>query len=306
MSTVLRGRLDMLVAAALFSTGGAAIKACTLSSWQVASFRSGVACLAVLVFLPDARLGIGRSALLVGAAYAATMVLFVLSNKLTTAAAAIFLQYTAPLYIVLAGPWLLEEPIRRRDLALLGVMGVGLSLFFLGNAPIASAPRPILGNVLALFSGVTWATTAMGLRWIARSEGEARATTAASVLLGNIFAFLACLPAALPATSARPTDWLLVGYLGVFQIGGAYYFLTRGLRELPALEASMLLLLEPALNPVWAWIFQRERLGLAGLAGAGILLAATAFKTWDDTRRRASSLPNGITAAPEAPSGFSA
>src|SRR6185436_18210309 len=107
-----RARLLLIAAAALFSTGGAAIKATSLTGWQVASFRSAVAAAALAAFLPGARRRWTWGTVAVGAAYAATMVLFVLSNKLTTAANTIFLQSTAPLYLLLLGPWLLHEPIR--------------------------------------------------------------------------------------------------------------------------------------------------------------------------------------------------
>jgi drug/metabolite transporter (DMT)-like permease len=125
----------LLAAAALFSTGGAAIKATTLTGWQVASFRSGIAGIAVMLMIPAARRGWSGRSLLVGAAYAATMILFVQANKLTTAASSIFLQSTAPIYLVLLGPWLLGEHNRRRDFLLMGAMSVGLALcFFFCNA----------------------------------------------------------------------------------------------------------------------------------------------------------------------------
>jgi drug/metabolite transporter (DMT)-like permease len=278
-------RLDVLAAALLFSTGGAAIKACSLSSWQVASFRSAVACLVVLVILPESRRRWSGRTLAVGFAYATTMVLFVVANKLTTAANTIFLQYTAPLYLVLAGPLLLDEPLRARDLAFLAIAGGSLSLFFV-DAPVAStsAPQPLLGNALALLSGVSWATTALGLRWMARYQSGG-APVATAVACGNLIALLAALPMALPVTAYTSLDVAMILYLGVFQISGAYFFLTRGLRSVPVLEASLLLLLEPVLNPVWAWLVHGERPGPWSLFGGAILLVATTVKTWNDSRR---------------------
>src|SRR5688572_9564853 len=105
-------RFEILAAAALFSTGGAAIKACELSSWQVASFRSGVAAIAILLMAPAARRGWTWKTLAVGVSYAATVILFVLANKTTTSANSIFLQSTAPLYLLLLAPVLLDEPVR--------------------------------------------------------------------------------------------------------------------------------------------------------------------------------------------------
>src|SRR6185369_2764791 len=128
-------RLEVLATAALFSTGGAAIKAVHLTGFQVASVRSGIAAVTLLLLLPAARRRPTGKALAVSVAYALTMVLFVLANKLTTSASAIFLQDASPLYILLLGPWLLQEPIRRRDLGFMVALGAGLSLFFVGLDP---------------------------------------------------------------------------------------------------------------------------------------------------------------------------
>lgn len=279
-----RHRLQLVAAAALFSTGGAAIKATALTSWQVASFRSGVAALTVLLLVRAARRGWTWHALLVGVAYAATMVLFVQSNKLTTSANAIFLQSTAPVYVLLLSPFLLRERIRRADLVFMAGVGAGLALFFAGaEAPVATAPNPRLGNYLALLSGVCWAATVMGLRWMgSRAGGEG--TALPTVVLGNAIAFLACLPLALPAPGTGPADWAVITYLGVFQIAAAYLLVTAGIKHVPALEASTLLLVEPALNPLWAWMVHGERPGAWSLAGGAVILGATLAKSWWDTR----------------------
>jgi drug/metabolite transporter, DME family len=270
-------RLQLLGAALLFSTGGAAIKATALSAWQVASFRSGIAALALLLLLPAARRGWSPRVLLVALAYAATLTLFVLANRLTTSANTIFLQSTAPLYILLLGPWLLKEPVRRSDLTFMGALAVGLSLFFVAaEAPVATAPDPLAGNVLATLSGLCWALTMVGLRWLgAEGKGEAGVAT---VALGNVVAFLAALPMALPVAAVGVSDWAIVSYLGVFQIAGAYVLLTAGIRHVRALEASILLLVEPALNPVWAWLVHGEVPSRWGMAGGAVILGAMIAK----------------------------
>lgn len=274
MTVALSDRLRIIAAATLFSTGGAAIKATSLSGWQVASFRSGLAALAVFLLVPAARRGWSRGVVLVSVVYAATMVLFVVSNKATTAANAIFLQSTAPLYILVLAPWLLKEHARRSDYYTMGALVVGLLLVVAGLPPAAAtAPNPVLGNALALASGVSWALTLMGLRWLgARADGATATMT--TVVAGNALAFLVCLPMALPLAGATATDAAIVGYLGLVQIGLAYVLMTRGIRGVPAVEASMLLLLEPALNPIWAWVVHGERPGTLPVVGGAVILAA--------------------------------
>lgn len=276
-------RLQVLAAALLFSTGGAAIKACSFDGLQVASLRSGIAALALPLLLGAARRGWGRPRTwLVGVAYAATLVLFVTSTKLTTAANAIFLQSTAPLWILALGPWLLAERFRGRDLAFLGVAAAGLAALFAGTAPpSATAPDPATGNLLALASSVTWALTIVGLRWLERS-GERGGLAAAAA--GNLVAFVVVLPWAWPIPAAGALDWLTLGWLGVFQIGLAYLFLTRGLGRVAALEASLLLLVEPVLNPLWTWLVHNENPGGWPVAGGALVLAAITVKALADAR----------------------
>jgi drug/metabolite transporter, DME family len=283
MAPTTADRLRVLGAAALFSTGGAVIKAIGLTGWQVASFRSGIAALALFLMMSDARRRPGWRDLLVGLSYAATMVLFVLSNKLTTSASAIFLQSTSPLYILLLGPLLLHERIRRRDVGLMLALAVGLTCVFVGLDPASqTAPNPLRGNVFALLSGISWATTVMGMRFLGRSGSAAMAA-----VWGNVFAFLLCLPMALPVAEVSALDAGLLTYLGVFQIGVAYVFLTRAMSRVPALEASLLLLLEPVINPIWSWLVHGEQPSAWSLAGGGLILLATTVKTWADARRPA-------------------
>ena len=272
-------RLQLLCAALLFSTGGAAIKAVSLGGWQVACFRSGVAALVLLALVPGARRAWSWRVPLVGLAYAITLILFVLSNKLTTAANAIFLQSAAPLYLLLLGPWLLKEPIRRSDLILVAIVAAGMSLFFVGReTALSTAPHPFRGNLVALVAGITWALTLVGLRWIGSRQGGAQAGMA-TVLAGNALACLVCLPKALPLASFPVRDMLIVGYLGAFQIGLAYVFLTRAMRVVPALEASLLLMAEPALSPVWAALVHGERPATLAILGGALILSATLART---------------------------
>jgi drug/metabolite transporter (DMT)-like permease len=278
-----RNRLLLLAAATLFSTGGAAIKAATMTSWQVAGFRSGVAALALTLLVPAARRGWTWKLVSVGAAYASVLVLFVLATRLTTAANAIFLQSTAPVYLLLLAPLLLHERIRRSDLLFIGAIGAGMALVLLGgHNATASAPDPALGDRYAALSGLAWALTMSGLRWIGRSGPDNASTPAVAV--GNLIAFLACLPMALPVLHITTTDVVVLLYLGVFQIGLAYFCVTRAIRYVPAFEATALLLLEPALNPLWTWLVQHETPGVPAVAGGMVILLATGVHTWIESR----------------------
>jgi drug/metabolite transporter (DMT)-like permease len=273
--------LQAVGAALLFSTGGAAIKTAAFSATQVASIRSGIAA-AMLLLWYRGRVRWSGPALLVGIAYAATLVLFVGATRLTTAASAIFLQSTAPLYIALLGPALLGERFRTRDIGLLAAVVVGLALCLTGAAASSvTAPDPATGNVLGVVCGVTWALTLVGLRWTARRDDDA---TLSAVVAGNVMAFLAGSLAAWPLPSVPAVDWATLGYLGVFQIGVAYILLTAAVRELPALDVALLLLLEPVLNPVWAWLVRGEAPGGWALAGGAVILAASGAQALVDSR----------------------
>ena len=291
MSSATSARLRLALAAILFSTGGAAIKAAAFTSWQIAGFRSGVAALVLWLLVPAARRGWTWRVVLVGAAYAATLVLFVLANRLTTSANTIFLQSTAPLYVLVLGPWLLHEPVRPGDVGFMAAVGLGLVLFFVGvESPLVTAPDPARGNLLAAGSGVTWAITVCGLRWMGAREAG-RGSGMAAVVVGNLLAFGAALPNALPIGAHRLADWGVIVYLGAFQIGLAYVLVTSALRELPALEASIILLIEPALNPLWTWAVHGEVPGAFALAGGVLILGATTVRTWLDARGRPAAAP---------------
>jgi drug/metabolite transporter, DME family len=285
------GRLQVLAAALLFSTGGAGIKAAAFTGLQVSALRSGIAALVLLMLLRGLSRGRGMRLLVLspamlatGIVYAATVTLFVLSTKLTTAANAIFLQATAPLYLLLLAPLVLHERFRPRDVAFLLSVAAGLILCVIGQPqPTTTAPDPIKGNLLAVVCSITWALTLLGLRYIQRNQTQTTAGLSA-VTLGNLLASLAAWPFAWPLPVASAVEWATLVYLGVCQIGVAYVFLTAAMRVLPALEVSLLLLIEPVLNPIWTWMIRSERAGTYTIIGGVIIIAATAIKSIYDSR----------------------
>jgi len=273
-------RLLLIVAAVLFSTGGVAIKYNNLTAWQVACSRSILAAAVLWVALPGTRRRWTMPLFAVGCAYAVMMILFVWSTKLTTSANAIFLQSTAPLYLLFIGPIFLKEPIYRRDWILLLAMLAGMSLFFAGVEPtLATAPDPALGNVLAAVSGLAWALVVAGLRWMGRNDPSGDAGIA-TVFIGNIIGFAIALGPAMPFVNVKLTDVLVVTYLGACQIALAYICFAKGMPHVRAFEAAAILLVEPALNPIWTWWILGERPSTLATAGGTILLLATAANAW--------------------------
>jgi len=284
MSSQAINRLLLVAAAVLFSTGGAAIKAASLTGWQIASFRSGIAAIAVALLVPAARRNWTRRTGLVAVAYAATVILFVLANRMTTSANAIYLQSTAPLYLLLIAPVALHERIRPPDVLFALAIAFGLSLFFFARENVAAtAPDPFTGNLLAVASGLAWAFAVAGMRWLGRGSKDGAAGRA-MVVAGNLLAFAVALPMALPVTHVSFGDAAVLLYLGIFQIGVAYWCLTRGISHVPAFEAATLLLIEPAINPIWTWLVHGERPSALALTGGGVILGATLVNTWLKSR----------------------
>ena len=262
----------------LFSTGGAAVKATAFSGWQVASLRSGIAAVALLIFVPATRRRWTLSTLAVGLAFALGMILFVIANKNTTTANAIFLQAASPLYLLVLAPLLLKERVVPADLWAMAVIAAGLALVISGSPRATTlSPNPVLGNTLAILSGVAISLSTLGLRWLG-TKPDGKGQQSAVLVAGNVMACVICVPFALPIADVGAGDWALITYLGVFQIGLAYLFVTRGLRAVPVVEASLLMLVEPAINPLWTWLIHGEAPGGVVLAGGLLILGASVLR----------------------------
>lgn len=274
-------RMRVVAAAVLFSSGGTAIKLCGFGPWQLAAGRAVVAALAMVVLIPEARRGWSWRAPVVGLAYAGAGLLFILANKLTTAASAIFIQATNPLFILALAPVLVRERVTRRDLEYMAVLVVGMALLL--SAPgrsFATAPNPVLGNALAAGCALSWALTVIGYRWVAHRGPAGTGAVAAAAVTGNAIVFLMALPLALPLERGTSGDWLVVAYLGVFQLALAYVFLSRAVTQVRALEVALLMLVEPVLSPIWAWLVHGETPGIRAILGGVVILAATAWHAW--------------------------
>src|SRR3954468_24471529 len=263
--------LAVAAAAVLWSSGGLFIKLAPMPALSVACGRSLVAAIFYLLILrPNLRAARWTTA----AAYAGCIVTFVAATKLTTAANAIFLQYTGPAYVLLLSPLVLKEPLKRIDLVCVALSLAGMSLFFVGKVETGQ----FAGNLLGVVSGVFFAFAVVLIR---RDAKGGRENALPSATLGNLLAAGLTLPWALQAvpqmTSARGSLVLL--YLGIVQLGLAYVLFIRGVRRVPAAEASLISMLEPVLNPVWVLIGTGERPGPWAIAGGAIVVAAVVMRT---------------------------
>lgn len=252
----------LVLAAMLWSTAGVLVKAL---DWQPLSILAGRGLFTSIVFLLYMRRlprNITRWTLLAAGGSILTQFLFVTSTKLTTAANSIFLQYTAPIYVVLLAYWLLREKPTRSDWIAMGIIFLGLLLFFGDQL----STEGFYGNILAMLSGVTSAVMMVAFRAQKDSSPED------SVLLASILFAILGFPSILNETQTV-VAWSAIAYLGIFQIGLAFIFFTKGIKEIPALEANLIGTLEPILNPVWVFLFLGERMGSSALLGGLVVLA---------------------------------
>ncbi|HEV2859699.1 MAG TPA: DMT family transporter [Pyrinomonadaceae bacterium] len=263
--------LFVLAAALLWSTGGLFIKATQLGALELSFGRSLFAAGTIAYLTRREGFRANGVTLVASVLYAALLILFVVANKLTTAANAIFLQYTAPVYVLVFEPWMYGERRRLGDLFVVLACVAGMSLFFVGQL----RPDDVAGNLTALASGLCFAFFLLLLR----HPRAGRVNRASSTLYGNLIICLVTLvPFARGAGELTARDLGIVFYLGVFQIGVAYTLFTLGIRRgVRSLDAGIVGYVEPMLNPVWVFLFIGERpSGWAVLGGAVIIAAVMA------------------------------
>jgi drug/metabolite transporter, DME family len=269
----------VVAAAILWSTGGLFIKWTSLSGFELSFGRSLLAAITVAIFTRHEGFGLNKVTALASLLYAALLTLFVLATKQTTAANAIFLQYTAPVYLLILEPWLYKEKFRPRDLTVVIACVVGMSLFFVGKL----RPQDVTGNLLALSSGVCFASYVLLLRH-SKSRSVNRAS---SVIYGNLLVVLIAAPAGIRALQGiNLHDALSVIYLGVVQIGVAYTLFTVAMaRGVRSLDAGIVGYVEPVLNPLWVFLVLGERPTSWALLGGGIIVTAVLCHMAFDIRR---------------------
>ncbi|HSV05708.1 MAG TPA: DMT family transporter [Candidatus Binatus sp.] len=273
-----RGALFVAGAALLWSTGGLGIKAIAEPPLTVACCRSGVAALTLLALFRPRRPHLTPAFALTVVSYAACLTTFVVATKWTTAANAIFLQYSGVVWILLLSPLVLAEPLRARDAIAIGLALAGMALFLAGHLD----PGARAGDAVALVSGVLYAALVMSLRHQRGAPAEA------ATIYGNVLLTLALLPVVARGPLPSWGSAAVLLFLGSIQIAGANVLFLRGLKSVTATQASLVGMIEPIANPVWVFLVLGERPGLPAALGAVIVLGAIA---WHTLGARAADVP---------------
>ena len=267
----------LVLTALLWSTSGLFVK---LISWQplsILSARSMLATVVFLIYLRQFNFRWTRLQIAGALAYVSAQLFFIMATKLTTAANAIFLQYTSPLYVGLFGYWLLREQPRRADWGAMLVIFAGMVLFF-GDA---LSLEGVYGNLLGILSGLAMAGMILCMR------GQKAGTPANTILMGNLLSILIGLPFLLQETFS-PASVSIILYLGIFQIGLSFVLYSIAIKHVQALESTLILTIEPILNPLWVFLVLGEvpgRLAIAGgalVVGAAMVRATISARTVED------------------------
>jgi drug/metabolite transporter (DMT)-like permease len=257
----------LIATAILWSSAGLLIKMISWNPIAIAGMRSAIATLVLLVFLRRPHLTWSSAQIGGAVAFAATVILFVLANKLTTAANAILLQYTSPIFAALLGAWFLGERATRLDWTTIFVVIGGMTLFFLDDLTTGG----LWGNVCAVASGVTFACFVLFMR---KQKND---SPLESVFLGNILTALIGLPFMFQAMPS-PSSWVGLVLSGVLQLGLSHVLYATAIKHVTALEAILIAVVEPILNPVWVLLVMGETPGPWALLGGFVVLASVTIR----------------------------
>jgi drug/metabolite transporter (DMT)-like permease len=257
----------LIATAILWSSAGLLIKMISWNPIAIAGARSAIATLVLFVFLRRPHLTWSFAQIGGAVAFAATVILFVSANKLTTAANAILLQYTSPIFVALLGAWFLGERATWLDWTTIFVVIGGMTLFFLDDLTTGG----LWGNVCAIASGGTFACFVLFMR---KQKND---SPLESVFLGNILTALIGFPfmfEAMPSASS----WVGLMLSGVLQLGLAHVLYATAIKHVTALEAILISVVEPILNPVWVLLVMGEAPGPWALLGGFVVLVSVTIR----------------------------
>lgn len=265
MKSTTSANIILIIAALMWSIGGLFIKLVDLSPIAITGTRSIAAALVFLVYLKRPQWHWNRYFVTGVFSYSSMMLLYVFSIRLTTAANAIFLEFTAPIYVVILGYYILNERITLFDVLSMFVIFSGMTLFFIDELTFYG----FWGNIMAAVAGVCLGIVTVMIRKEKESAFQI-------VLAGNIVTAIICIPFMFSGfNETTSADWLMIFALGIIQLGIPYILYTKALRHVQALDAILVSMIEPILNPFWVYIFIGERMGEWALIGGILVLSGS-------------------------------
>lgn len=268
-----KGFVAVFITAILWSSGGLFIKLISLNAMQLSFFRCLIAAIVFALLFRKKLLVVNGFTFINAAFYAVVLATFVIATKTTTAANAIFLQSTAPIYVLIFEPIINKTKLERINILTIVVCFIGMIFFFLGEI----SPGDLTGNLVALISGLMFAAFFLGMRKNGKEYQQS------SIFYGNIFVTIICIPFILDLKPLSFNDIWMVTFLGVFQIAFAYALFSYGLKRILAVEASIISMFEPVLNPVWVLIGYGEVPSFYAAVGGAIIIIAIFTRTIFDS-----------------------
>lgn len=262
-----RAIIYLIITAVLWSLGGVLIKSVKWNPIAIAGARSAISSLLILAYIRKPKFTWSSDQILAAIFYAGTVILFVTANKLTTAANAILLQYGAPIYVAILGSIILKEKTTISDWITIVVVIFGMFLFFLDELQ----PGSLFGNIVAILSGIAFALYIIFMR------KQKDKSPIESTLLGNILTAIIGLPFML-SSSPTGSSWIGIILLGTIQLGLSYILYSIAIKEVTALEAILIPIIEPILNPIWVFLVMGEAPGKWAFIGGAIILASVTLR----------------------------
>ena len=266
-----KGLVYIAITAFLWSSSGLFIKILTLNAFQISFYRSFIAAITLLIISlvknKKVKFEFDKFTILASVFYAGILIFFVIANKLTTSANAIFLQFTAPIYLLFLEPFFLKTKFRRKDLITIIICVSGMVLFFMGRLEIGN----IYGNLIAIAAGVCFAMFSLFVKWKKTLGNE---NTIISIIYGNILVGIICFPLIFNELAISSTQLYVLLYMGVVQIGISYFIFNIGIKYVSATEAMIIGMLEAIFNPIWVFFGVGEVPAATAIIGGVIIFTA--------------------------------
>ena len=260
----------MAAASICWSFGGICIKFIPWGAMSIIGLRALLAAVVFAVYRKSVKVDFTLGNILAAACLSATTILFVFANKLTSAAAAILLQFTAPVFIILIQFAFYRKKPKFAEAAAVSVTILGMLLFFAGRLGGGLSGNMLAGNIIAIASGLSFAGV-----FVCNKRQDANPEQA--LLMGFIINSIIGIPFVFFEVTANPVAWIAVLFLGIVQVGFAYVFFSIGIKNTPALLACLITAMEPVLNPVWVALATGEIPGMFTVFGGIIIITTVIF-----------------------------